>query len=298
MDFINEFLQKGWNGILAQIKSIGISDIFDILLVSVLIYYVYIFIKDRRAGKLALGVTALILLLVISDFANLTVMKYLLQNIFQIGVIAIIIIFQPELRSMLENFVGESVRGLRSFGDRKSETQKESFLHELTDSVTLLSSSYTGALIVIEGMTKLGDIIANGTLIDAECSSLLIRNIFFNKSPLHDGALIIRNTRLYAAGCTLPLTSKNNSIERELGTRHRSALGMSEQSDALCIIVSEETGIVSVAYKGVLTRNIDVISLRNLVSDIFFSAPIKISDRKNRKRKNKEKTVKADETDE
>lgn len=271
MEFINEFISSGWHGIASQIKSIGIADVIDILLVAVLFYYVYIFIKDRRAGKLALGVTLLVLLLVVSDLADLVVMKYILQNLFQIGILAIIIIFQPELRSMLENVVGDSVKGLRSFGDRKSEKDIESFLRELTDAATQLSSSCTGALIVIEGMTRLGDVTVNGTIVDAKCTSMLLRNIFYNKTPLHDGAVVIRDMRVYAAGCTLPLTAKNNTVAKELGTRHRAALGISEQSDAMAIVVSEETGVISVAYKGTLSRGYDSITLRKTVSDVFFS---------------------------
>ena len=259
-----------WNYFVNQIKSIGVTDVLDILIVAVLFYYVYVFIRDRRAGKLAIGVGILVVFQIVSELLDLNAMKFILQNIFQIGVIAIVIIFQPELRSMLERVGGDSLRGLRSIGEQRSMQEIKRFKTELCDAVGEMSMSGTGALIVIENSTKLGDVIASGTVINADVSSLLLRNIFFNKSPLHDGAVVIRDLRIHAAGCMLPLATKGN-IAKELGTRHRAAIGMSEQSDAIIIVVSEETGTISLAYKGVLTRDYDVISLSVRLDELLFS---------------------------
>ena len=259
-----------WNYFVNQVKSIGITDVLDILIVAVLFYYVYIFIRDRRAGKLAIGVGILVVFQIISELLGLSTMQFILQNIFQIGVIAIVIIFQPELRSMLERVGGDSLRGLRSIGEQRSLQEINHFKTELCDAVGEMSMSGTGALIVIEKSTRLGDVISSGTIINADVSSLLLRNIFFNKSPLHDGAVVIRDLRIHAAGCMLPLATKSG-IAKELGTRHRAAIGMSEQSDAIIIVVSEETGNISLAYKGVLTRDYDVIKLSVRLDELLFS---------------------------
>lgn len=281
MSTLMKYLSEGWHFFLNQIKTFEFTDFIDILLVAVLFYYVYVFIRDRRAGKLAIGVASLILLQILSEFLDLVTMKYILQNIFQIGVIAIVIIFQPELRSMLERVGGDSLRGLKSIGEQKSEQEISRFKDEVCEAVKEMSLTRTGALIVIENSTKLGDVIASGTHINADVSSMLLRNIFFNKSPLHDGAVVIGNMRVVAAGCMLPLATKDN-ITKELGTRHRAAIGMSEQSDALIIVVSEETGIISVAHKGTLTRDYDIVKLKVRLGELFFA-----SDGKRRRRSKK-----------
>ena len=250
-----------WTYFINQIKAMGIADIIDILLVSVLIYYIYKFIRERRAGKLAVGIAVLAFMTMLSNAFELNVVSYFMQNIFQVGLIAAVVIFQPELRSLLENVGGDSIKRLRSLGEVKEEQQTLMFVNELCEAVGEMSMSKTGALIVIEQSTKLGDIISTGTVINADTSSMLIRNIFFNKSPLHDGAVVIRNQRVYAAGCLLPLATKNN-ITKELGTRHRAAIGASEASDALVIVVSEETGTISLAHKGHMHRGYDAVRLK------------------------------------
>ncbi len=234
--------------IISQIKTISIVDIIDIVIVSVLIYYFYVFIKGRRAGKLAIGVILFFALLFISDITGMQVLYFLLKNFVQVGLIAIIIVFQPELRSMLEQ-VGEPIKNISKITQAPKATI-ESAIDNICEAAKEFSLSRTGALLVIERQTKLGDVIKTGTVIDAECTLFLIRNIFFNKAPLHDGAAIVRNGRLYAAGCFLPLSSQE--IDLNLGTRHRAGLGMSENSDALVIIVSEETGNITIAQNGIL----------------------------------------------
>lgn len=276
--FLNS-VSNAWNFFINQIKAIGISDIIDILIVAVLLYYVYKFIKERRAGKLALGVVVLVLAQVLSSLFELEVLSFIMSNILQIGLIAAVVIFQPELRSLLERVGGDSIKGLRSIGEDKEVVGLTRFTDELCEAVHEMSMSKTGALIVIENTTKLGDIIATGTVVNADTSSMLIRNIFFNKSPLHDGAMVIRNMRVHAAGCLLPLATKTD-ITKELGTRHRAAIGASEASDALIIVVSEETGIVSVARKGKLQRGFDSVRLKAELDSIFESDKKNVSKKK------------------
>ncbi len=236
-----------------NIKTMSFLDFVDIVCVAFLLYYVYKFIRDRRAGKLALGVAFIIMFLILSDLLEMNALQFILTNVFQVGLITLVILFQPELRSALEKMGGESLRGFRSIGEQKDTAAVQTVINAVCSAVADMSSARTGALIVFEGTTKLGDLILTGTVINADPTPFLIKNIFFDKSPLHDGAVIVRDGRLYAAGCLLPLSAKSD-ITKDLGTRHRAAIGMSENSDALVVVVSEETGIISVAQEGVLKR--------------------------------------------
>jgi len=254
---VNMFIDKLnelWNIISRNISTFRVADAIDIAVVAILLYFVFKFIRDRRAGKLAAGIVTLILLLAVGNLVDMRVMSYLMQNVFQIGIIAIVIVFQPELRAVLEKVGGGSIKSVRSIGDFKnSDDGGMKLVCAVTDAAVDLSSTKTGALIVFERTTKLGDLVLTGTVIDSAVSEPLIKNIFFKNSPLHDGALIIRDDRLYAAGCLLPL-SANQEISRDLGTRHRAALGMSENSDAVVLIISEETGTISIALDGEIKR--------------------------------------------
>ena len=245
-------MQEFFAGCLRTIQMISIADVIDIIAVSILIFYIYAFLRDRRAGKLVLGVVLLIILKIICDLSGMYVMQFILQNVFQVGLIIIAIIFQPELRSVLEKMGGQPIKGIRSIAAQKRDDLVR-VVESVSEAAAGLSETKTGALIVIERDTKLGDLVLTGTVIDAEPNPFLIRNIFFNKAPLHDGALIIRGGRLFAAGCVLPL-SVNTDIIKDLGTRHRAAIGMSENSDAVVVVVSEETGTISLAVEGTLTR--------------------------------------------
>ncbi len=248
MDKVKDFFQY----LLLQMKDVSvIIDIIDIAIVSILIYYFYKFIRDRRAGKLALGVLLFFALLFISGIAKMQALNFLLRNLIQVGLIAIFIVFQPELRSILERIGEQPIKSLNRL-TQSVKLKYEEAIDQICEAVTEFSLKHTGALIVFEGETKLGDVISTGTVIDAECTLFLIRNIFFDKAPLHDGAVIIREGRLYAAGCYLPLS--NQDIDLNLGTRHRAGLGMSENSDALVIIVSEETGNIMLAQNGKLKK--------------------------------------------
>lgn len=277
-----DWISRAWEYFLSQVKAIGVPDIFDILIVSVLIYYIYKFIRERRAGKLAVGIGVLVFIMILSNVFDLAVLSYFMKNIFQVGLIAAVVIFQPELRSLLENVGGDSIKGLRSIGEDKEQQELMHFINELCEAVGEMSLSKTGALIVIEQSTKLGDIISTGTVINADTSAMLLRNIFFNKSPLHDGAVVIRDTRVFAAGCLLPLATKNN-ITKELGTRHRAAIGASEASDALVVVVSEETGTISLAHKGHMHRGYDVMKLKAKLDGLLNTEKPK---KKGSKRKN------------
>lgn len=255
-----EWLTDFAGGILRTIKSISFLDIIDIIGVAFLLYYIYKFIRDRRAGKLALGVAFIIAFQILSDILEMHAMQYILQNVLQVGLITLVVLFQPELRSALEKMGGESLRGIRSIGEQKGMSPVYAAIDSVAAAVADMSASKTGALIVFERSTKLGDLILTGTVINADPTPFLIKNVFFNKAPLHDGALIVRDGRLYAAGCLLPL-STNPDIIKDLGTRHRAAIGMSENSDAVVVVVSEETGTVSIAYEGKLKRGFSRNSL-------------------------------------
>ena len=263
-----------FNYILNQLGSVGIADVFDIIIVAFVFYYLFRFVRERRAGKLAIGVIFLLIMLFIGELANMRATYFILKNVVNIGLIALIIVFQPELRSMLEKMGSEPLKGLRGRFDTAAVAQYRTAVNELTVAVERLSESKTGALIVIEGSTKLGDVVKTGTVIDAQISSFLIGNIFFNKAPLHDGAVIIRGIRILAAGCFLPL-STNPDIIKDLGTRHRAGIGISENSDATIIIVSEETGTVSVASNGVLKRGFTGEELEKFLQELLIDPHIK-----------------------
>jgi len=260
-------MKEFFSEIFGTIKTVSFFDLIDIACVSVLFYFLYKFMRDRRSGKLILGLVVLFMLEFFSRLFDMYVIQYILQNVFQAGLIAAAVIFQPELRSALEKVGGQPLKSLKSIGDTKSSPE-EVAIDVVATAAADLSTSKTGALIVFERSTRLGDLILTGTVIDAVPTAYLIKNIFFNKAPLHDGALIIRNARLHAAGCLLPL-SQNTDIIKDLGTRHRAAIGMSENSDAVVVVVSEETGMISVAVEGVLYRGYDKDSLAEALKKLM-----------------------------
>lgn len=266
-------LKMMWNQIVETISSVEfspINDIIDILLVTVIIYTAFKFLRDRRAGKLVVGVILFFALLLISNALELRALSFLLQSITQAGLVALIILFQPEFRSALEKVGTGSIKNIKGMFSGAGMKEVVVGIQELRKATENLSATKTGALIVIECETKLGDVIKSGTVIDADISSMLIGNIFYNKAPLHDGAMLIRNNRLYAAGCFLPL-SQDPDIMKELGTRHRAAIGITEVSDAVVIIVSEETGIISVARDGNLERGLSGAALEKLLLDLLLT---------------------------
>ncbi|NLY68189.1 MAG: TIGR00159 family protein [Clostridiales bacterium] len=262
MESILDFASKTWDFFVSLVSSAGIFDLLDIAMVAVLLYFIYVFIRDRRAGKLAAGVVILILLQLLAELLELNAMRFIMQNVFQVGLLALVVVFQPELRSALEKVGSEPLRGLKSIGEIRDASKSAAWIKPLCDAVTDMAAERTGAIIVIELTTPLGDIAAGGIIVNADMSSYLLKNIFFNKAPLHDGAVIIRGGRIWAASCFLPI-STNKEIAESLGTRHRAAIGMSENSDAYVIVVSEETGTVSVAHDGELHRGYDYNRLKS-----------------------------------
>lgn len=243
-------------------QDIGINNIVDILIVSVVIYKVLMLVKETRAEQLIKGIVILLVALKFSEWTNLVVIHFLLKNTVTIGAVAIVIVFQPELRKALE-YLGRSKLIKQSFSEFMDE-EMEDHIHELVTAMETLSRTRTGALIVLEQEAPLLDIAATGTRLDSRISSELVQNIFFPNSPLHDGAMLIRKGRVEAAGCILPL-SDNQQISKELGTRHRAALGLVETTDAFVLIVSEETGTISMARQGKLHRHLDGKVLEKLL---------------------------------
>lgn len=291
MEKLVDFFRTTWDFILSQARGIGITDVIDIILVTLLFYYIFKFIRNRRAGRLLIGVIFLIVVQIISELVGLVAINYILRNIFQVGILALIVLFQPELRSMLEKVGAEPLRSLKNIGEQTDITELQNTVSSICDAVAIMAEEKTGALIVLERDTPLGDYTTpKGTVVDSSPSSDLIRNIFFNKSPLHDGALIVRPPRLYAAGCMLPL-STNSHIIGNLGTRHRAAIGISENSDALAVVVSEETGIVSVAVNGKLYRGFDKDRLSKVLTKLFIDSYIR---KKSAQKQNKGKHKDAD----
>lgn len=253
---MGKFFASFFGSIADAFRYIGFTDVIDILVVAVFIYFVIKLVRNTRAGQLAQGVIIVICLLLAAQLLDLSATLYILNSFLEFGILAVIIVFQPEIRSALEKVGRKSMNKVFSFATPEDETKREAGIREMISDITAaverLSATKTGALIVIERETKLGDIIDKGISLDAAPTPELVTNIFFNKAPLHDGAMIIRNGRIAAAGCWLPLSQ--NRLDNDLGTRHRAGLGVSEVSDAIVIIVSEETGIISVATDGQLQR--------------------------------------------
>lgn len=251
------------------IKLIRISDIVDIVIVAVLIYQLLKMIKETRALQLVKGIAIIFVVMQISAWTNLTSINYILKSVMQVGLFSIVVIFQPELRTMLER-MGRSKVGkiINLNGNQAEDMQYDKVINEIVTAAVNLSKTKTGALMVLEREIKLGDITNSGTILNAEVTSSLLENIFVPNTPLHDGAVIIRGDKIHTAGCLLPLTS-NVNLSRELGTRHRAALGMSEASDAMIIIVSEETGKISYALNGNLTRNLNDGTLKNAIERVL-----------------------------
>ena len=248
-----------FNSILSIIKTIQLRDIVDILAIALLIFGLFKLIQETRAVQLLKGVIMLLVVYFLSSLFSLVMLSSLLRTFFEAAVVVIAIIFQPEIRKALEQMGRNNTykKYIKIFtkhhkGDEWKKAVEKSIV-DAADTAVLFSRSKTGALLVFERETMLSDIAATGTIIDAETSVALFGNIFFNKAPLHDGASIIRDGKLFAAGCILPLTS-NRNVDINLGTRHSAGLGISEQSDAVVLIVSEETGVISLAVNGILLR--------------------------------------------
>jgi len=248
--------------VLALRNTVRIWDVIDILIMAILVYRILSFMQKTSASSVIKGLLILLGVAWISNFFNMNILSYLLSQVLQMGVILIVVLFQPEIRKMFERM--GTTRLSNFFRRRGKQENIEIVLRQVVTSCYEMSKSEQGAIIVIERKVGLNDFAITGVDIDANVSSELILNIFFQNSPLHDGALIIREDRLLAAACMLPL-STNYSLSSDLGMRHRAGVGLSERSDAVVIIVSEQTGAISVAVEGMLKRNLDINTFEKLL---------------------------------
>ena len=247
------------------IKNISIFSVLDIIVVAYIFYKGYMIIRETRAEQLLKGIILMVALIPISYLLNLEVLNFILNKTLTVGLLSVVIIFQPEIRKVLEH-IGRTA--FEEINNIENEEDRNIIVNEIVNAVEALAETKTGALLVIEQSTRLGEVLSSGTILDAKITSNLLENIFVVNTPLHDGATIIRKDRILASGCVLPLTN-NNDINKKLGTRHRAALGLSELSDAIIIVVSEETGTISLAINGKLTRNYDKKKLRVILVNLL-----------------------------
>ncbi|MBQ2613869.1 MAG: diadenylate cyclase CdaA [Clostridia bacterium] len=253
-----------------QLAVLRITDLIDILAVSYLVYKALKFVRDTKTMQLIKGLVLLVVVTQVSSFANLNTLHYILSNVLQLGLIAWLIVFQPELRRLLEH-VGRSSMGKWFNSKGEFDENVLQMIRKIAHGAQAMSNNRVGALIVIENEDNISHMISAGITVDAEPTSELLENIFVPNTPLHDGAVVIRDGKIALAACVLPL-SQNPNIRQALGTRHRAGIGISEESDAVVIIVSEETGNISVAYRGVLKTGYEEESLREQVIDLLSSS--------------------------
>lgn len=270
------FIFDIWSNLLSVIKSIQLSDIIDMIILSYLLFKGIKLIRETRAEQLLKGIALLCIAYFIVKKLDLKVMGFLLDNFFAWGILAIIIMFQPELRRALEKMGRAKVSSFNVFSIGSDSSDEINYKWEeaitaIVDASIDLSATTTGALIVIERQTRLGEQIDTGTIINAKPSAAVLENIFFPNTPLHDGAVIIREGRVLAAGCFLPKPQKEELINKLLGSRHRAAIGMSELSDAIVVVVSEETGTISIAEDGQLTRGFNKENLNKYLKSKLLS---------------------------
>ena len=252
-------LSNSISGAVNYLLTIRISDFIDIIIVAYLIYKAIWFLRKTNSFNLAQGLLVLLVVLWLSEVFRLNMINNLLRKAVELGLIALLILFQPELRRILER-MGSSFHS----GKAASSTAMDMAIAQTVLACGDMSASRTGALIIFERNVNLNNIMSTGTIINSDTTAELIKNIFYNKAPLHDGAMIVRNGRIAAAGCVLPLTQSTN-LSKELGMRHRAGIGLSEQSDAVVIIVSEETGAISLAIDGMLKRHLSAPMLDKLL---------------------------------
>lgn len=264
-------LLNSFSGVINNFKAIGVADIFDILIVAVIIYEILAFVSKTRAGQLTRGVLLLLVFYLIANLAMLRTVVWIMDSVLQLGFMAMIVMFQPELRRALERLGQTDIGWFSSIfrfqrNDPGMSAKWKKAAVAICDAAEQLSDSKTGALIVLERAVNLSEIIRTGTTMNADVNCETLGTIFYEGTPLHDGAVVVREGMLKAAGCLLPL-SNNLEIGKDMGTRHRAALGVSENSDAIAVVVSEETGIISVAKSGVLIRRLDRQSLYNMFEE-------------------------------
>ena len=257
-------IQNFFQNLLYQIPKIGISDIIDILVVSFLIYTVLRLVRSSSAARVAWTVLVLLIATWLTSVFDLYACNWILNKILELGFISLVVIFQPEIRRAMERFGGKFFLNLVDPASKKSV--EESTIEATVSACEIMSKERVGVLLVFERSVSLEEYFKTGTLIDAKVTEQLLRNLFFPKASLHDGAVIVRGGRIAAAGCVMPL-SENTHLSSDLGTRHRAGIGTSEVSDAVVVIVSEETGTISVAIGGMLKRHLAPQTLEKLLSN-------------------------------
>lgn len=256
-----------------------VSDLLDILLVAIVIYEGIKLLRGSRTFQLIKGIAFLAVIYLLVKVCQMEASEYLLSVLFENGLIILVVLFSPELRKILERFGKQSLKGISLFNLKNNVDYEKTVNNTVNDFCKAsadMSESKTGALVVFERADSLQEIAETGTIVDAQSSSELFNGLFFKNSALHDGAVIVREGRIYAAGCILPLT-QNNSLDSELGTRHRAAIGMSEQGDAIVVVVSEETGKISVAKNGSLSRGVAHGELREILLGELLESNEKVS---------------------
>lgn len=288
MDYINSF----WQLFIGVFASFRIADLIDILIIAYLIYKIIQISRESQAAQLIKGILLLFILTFLANLLNLKTITMVLNNVFFWGPLALIVLFQPELRRIVEHVGRTNLnKKVRLFSNNQQQTLNymwEKAIHKIANACESLSKSKTGALIVFERQSKLGDILETGVEINADISEELIGNIFFKNSPLHDGAVIVRDAKIVAASCFLPKPVKEQNISNRIGSRHRAAIGMSENSDAVVLVVSEETGNISIAEAGKLTKRLNRTEvITRLKEDILLPKPLLVDKKLLFWRKNK-----------
>lgn len=269
MQVIGDALKSFWDLLVYIVTNIRIVDVLDILVIAFLIYKCIEFLSKTRGGQLVKGLLLLLAVALVANWLDMVTVNFLMVRVVDSLLIAAVIIFSPEIRRALER-VGTSNLGFLNRGSVTDSEEERMIkcIDAACKSAGAMQEQKCGALMVFERTTQLGEIVSTGTLIDAEATAPLISNVFYPKSPLHDGGMILRQGRIYAAGCILPLT-QNSGLNKALGTRHRAAIGMSENSDAVVVVVSEETGTISLAVNGELRRGFDAITLHNELTELL-----------------------------
>ena len=244
---------SGW--VVRYLLTIRISDILDIAIMAFVLYKIFTLVQSTKAASLVKGLLIFLAALVLSSALHLNGINYIMTRMVNLGLLALIILFQPEIRQILERLGSKNLRLMRVFRSEEEITEVEKAIDQTVMACSEMSRTRTGVLMVFERNINLDDIVRTGTELDCEVVCELLKNIFFVKAPMHDGAVIVRHGRIVGGGCMLPL-SKNVNLSRDLGMRHRAGIGMSENSDAVVVIVSEETGSISVAIGGMLKRHL------------------------------------------
>lgn len=264
-----ETLTNLFQSVISSIPNIDIMDIIDIFVVTFMIYQLIGLIRNTSAYRVVKGIALLLVITLLTEMLRLNTVNFILSKVLELGAVAIVVVFQPELRRILESVGSQSLGNIVSVKDKRSET--DAAIEATVTACEILSRERIGALIVFERSSRMNDYFKTGTILDAKISPQLLRSIFYPKNALHDGAVIVQQNRIAAAGCVLPMT-QNTHISSDLGMRHRAGIGMSEASDAVVVIVSEETGTVSVAVGGMLKRHLAMQMLERLLKNELLSS--------------------------